>query len=95
MVSESKTQKDQEIEMLRAELELLMKERECLLRVSGAAAGFIANMDIQALPQSAYEAADVLAQSLNMVPEDTLQDALAAVKAEVELDILERRRNRR
>jgi hypothetical protein len=95
VASTSKTQKDQEIEMLRAELELLMKEREGLLRVAGAAAGFIANMDIQALPHSAYEAADVLAQSLNGVPEDTLQDALAAVKAKVELDILERRRSRR
>ena len=81
--------------MLRGELELLMKERERLLRVAGAAASFVANMDIQALPPSVYEAADVLAQSLNGVHEDTLQEALAAVKAEVELDILERRRTRR
>ena len=33
---------EQEISMLRAELELLMKERQALMQVAGAAAGFIA-----------------------------------------------------
>ena len=36
------SEKDQEIEMLRAEVELLMRERDSLLRVAGAAAGFVA-----------------------------------------------------
>jgi hypothetical protein len=87
--------KDEEIAMLRAELELLMKEREGLLRIAGAAAAFIANMDVQALPRGAYEAADKLAESLNGVPDDTLKDALGAVKAKVEFDIVERRQRER
>jgi len=87
--------KDQEIEMLRAEVEMLMKERESLVRVTGAAAAFVANMDIHALPRSAYEAADLLAQCVNGVPEDTLADALRSVHAEVALDVPERRRKPR
>jgi hypothetical protein len=86
---------DQDISMLRAELELLMKEREGLLKIAGAAAAFIANMDVRALPRGAYEAADMLAESLNEVPDDTLKDALATVKAEVEFDIVERRKRER
>ena len=74
-------QKDQEITMLRAELEILMREREALLRVVGAAAGFVANMATASLPPEAYEAAELLAQNLNAVPEETLQDALQAVHA--------------
>jgi hypothetical protein len=89
------SEKDQEIEMLRAEVEMLMKERDCLLRVAGAAAGFVANMDIRALPKSTYEAADFLAQCVNGIPEDTLTDALASVRAEVALDVPERRRTPR
>jgi hypothetical protein len=88
-------QKEQEIAMLRTELELLMKERQGLLKIAGAAAAFIANMDAQALPKAAYEAADLLAESLNSVPDETLRDALTAIKAEVEFDILDRRKRHR
>ena len=85
----------QEIAMLRAEVEILMRERETLLRVAGAAAGFVANMDSRALPAHAYEAADLLAKCVNVMSEDTLRDALAAVRAEVALDIVDRRREPR
>lgn len=73
--------KDQEIAMLRAELELLMKERQALLQVAGAATGFIAELDSFDVPRAAMEAAELLAERVNALPEETLQDALNAVKA--------------
>lgn len=85
----------QEINMLKGELEMLIKERQALLRVSGAAAAFIANMDIKALPKHAYEAADLLAQMVNAIPEDTLRDSLDSVRAQVALDISDRRKKPR
>lgn len=73
--------KDQEIAMLRSELELLMRERQALLQVAGAATGFIAELDSFDIPKSAMEAAELLAHHVNSLPEETLQDALNAVKA--------------
>jgi hypothetical protein len=67
--------KDQEIAMLRAELELLMKERQALLQVAGAATGFIAELDSFDVPRAAMEAAELLAERVNALPEETLQDA--------------------
>jgi len=72
-----------EINMLRAELELLMRERQSLLKVTGAAAGLIAEMDSHDLPVSTIEAADLLATIINGLNEETLQDALSAVNAEI------------
>ena len=72
-----------EINMLRTELELLMRERQSLLRVAGAAAGLIAEMDSHDLPISTVEAADILATTINGLTEETLQDALNAVHAEI------------
>lgn len=82
---------EQESALLREEVEILMREREALLVVAGAAAGFVANMEAQSLPRFAYEAAELMAQALNRIPEDTLRDALAAVGAEVAVDGPERR----
>ncbi|NNM83440.1 MAG: hypothetical protein HKL98_12690 [Burkholderiales bacterium] len=73
---------EQEISMLRAEVEMLMSERNKLLRVAGAAAVFVANLDSEKLPPEAYEAAEMLSICLNEVSEDTLQDALERVNAE-------------
>jgi hypothetical protein len=73
--------KDQEISMLRSEIEMLMSERRTLLIVTGAAAVFVANMDSKSLPQETYESAEMLAEGLNALPEDTLRDALDVVKA--------------
>ncbi|MDO9281670.1 MAG: hypothetical protein Q7T88_04740 [Methylotenera sp.] len=72
-----------EINMLRTELELLMRERESLLRVTGAAAGLIAEMDSHDLPIRTIEAADLLATTINSLSEESLQDALSAVHAEI------------
>jgi hypothetical protein len=87
--------KDNELRMLRDELQSILKERDLLLRVSGAAAVFLANMDANALPKHVLEAADILAQMVNAVPEDVLEEALESVQAEVALDVPERRRGAR
>jgi hypothetical protein len=76
--------RDQEILMLRRELEILMGERQTLLRVVGSAAALIASLDSKRLPVGAVEAADMVATSINALAEDTLQDALASVRAEIE-----------
>ena len=72
-------QQNEEIAMLRAELEGLMHERTHLLRTVGAAAVFVANMDSKSLPESAFEAAEMLAASLNQLDEECLKEALEAV----------------
>lgn len=69
--------------MLRAELELLMKERETLLKIAGVAAGLIAELNTTDLPIRTVEAADLLATTINQLPEDLLQDALDAVNATI------------
>ena len=74
---------EQEIHMLRSEVEMLMKERQSLLKVAGAAAGLIAELDSHDLPQDTVEAADLLATSVNTLSEETLQDALGAVRAAI------------
>lgn len=74
---------ENEISLLRKELELLMLERQSLLRVTGAAAGLIAEMDSHDLPISTVEAADLLATTINKLSEETLQDALSSVHAEI------------
>ena len=79
-------QRDQEIAMLRRELEMLMGERQALLRVAGAAAVMIASMDSKRLPVGAIESADLVATTINDLSEETLQDALSAVNAEIEED---------
>ncbi|MCB4361273.1 hypothetical protein [Quatrionicoccus australiensis] len=76
--------RDQEISMLRHELEMLMSERQSILRIVGAAAALIACLDSKRLPVGAIEAADVVATSINCLSEETLQDALNAVHAEIE-----------
>lgn len=76
--------RDQEIIMLRRELEMLMGERQNLLRVVGATAALIACLDSKRLPVGAVESADLVATSINGLSEETLQDALNAVRAEIE-----------
>lgn len=76
--------RDQEIVMLRRELEILMGERQNLLRVVGATAALIASLDSKRLPLGAVESADLVATSINALSEETLQDALHAVSAEIE-----------
>lgn len=75
--------KNQEITMLRHEMELLMAERQMLLRIAGAAAAFVAELDTKQLPTDTYEAAEYLAEFLNDLNEESLRDSLEAVKAHV------------
>jgi hypothetical protein len=65
--------------MLSKEIEILMAERSRLLRVAGAAAQFVAVMNAKKLPENVATEADILAESVNALAEDTLRDALAAV----------------
>ncbi|MCC7548455.1 MAG: hypothetical protein IT532_11880 [Burkholderiales bacterium] len=78
----SDLQREQELSMLRAELEMLMAEREHLLRTVGAAAMFVAKMDdhVDVLPKDSYDAAYFVAQAVNTLPEETLNDALESVR---------------
>jgi hypothetical protein len=72
----------QEVELLSQEIEMLMAERARLLRVVGAAAVLVANADAAKLQPNAVEAAELLSETLNALPEETLKDALDAVHAE-------------
>lgn len=74
---------NEEVTLLRKELELLMSERHRLLQVAGAAAVLVANLDTESLPQEqdTIDAAEMLAESLNSLPDETLKDALDAVQA--------------
>jgi hypothetical protein len=65
--------------MLSQEIELLMAERSRLLRVAGAAAQFVAVMDSRNLPEKVATEAEILAESVNALPEDTLKDALVSI----------------
>ena len=76
---------DQEIAMLREELEMLMAERNSLLKVVGAASVLMANTDGRNLPAEAAEAAEMLSKLVNELPEETLSEALASVHAETRL----------
>lgn len=80
----SNEQHAQEIAMLRAEIEMLMSERQTLLRATGAAAVFVANLDSESLPEDTYVVADILAHALNDLTEDTLRDALELVQPAIE-----------
>ena len=65
--------------MLSKEIDILMAERARLLRVAGAAAQFVAVMDGKKLPGDVATEAEILAESVNALPEDTLKDALGAI----------------
>ncbi len=75
-------QREQELGMLRSELEMLMAERQRLLRTVGAAAMFVAKLDTHVLPENTYEAADILAATINALPEESLRDAVEVVRKE-------------
>ncbi len=79
---------NQEVRLLREEIELLMSERQNLLQVVGAAAVLVANLDSDTLPQDqdTIDAAELLAESLNGLSEESLRDALEAVRAEFDPD---------
>ena len=73
---------EQEIAMLRGELEMLMAERSSLLKVVGAASVLMANTDGRDLPAEAADAAEMLSRLVNALPEESLREALESVQAE-------------
>ena len=78
--------KEDEVRLLREEIEMLMGERRMLLQVTGAAAVFVANLDTDSLPDEVdtIDAAEMLAEQLNGLPEETLKDALESVRAQLD-----------
>ena len=74
----------QEVALLSKEIEMLMNERGRLLRVVGAAAVLVANTEARNFPSAAMGAAEMLSETLNALPEETLKDALESVQAEAE-----------
>jgi len=77
---------EDELRLLREEVEMLMVERRQLLQVTGAAAVFVANLDTEILPDDVdtIDAAEMLAEQLNGLAEETLKEALDSVRAEVD-----------
>jgi len=73
--------KEQEVSMLRSEIEMLISERQSLLKTVGAAARFVACLDSSILPKEACKTAKILSKSLNQLNDETLRDALEKVKA--------------
>lgn len=71
---------EREISMLRAEIEMLMSERQSLLKIAGIAALLVAELDNKLLPQNVREFASELSASLNDLSEETLSDALEKVR---------------
>jgi hypothetical protein len=68
------------VQMLRSEIELMMSDRDALLKAAGAAARFVEKVNIARLPVSAIPLAEALAASVNALSEDTLKDALTLAK---------------
>ncbi len=77
-------QRPKSLNMLGHELDILMGERQALLKVVGATAAFIASLDSRLLPPGAIQSADLVATAINTLPDETLREALAAVHAEIE-----------
>ena len=77
-------QRSEKATMLGRELDILMGERQTLLQVVGAAAALVASLDSRVLPPAAVRSAELVASTLNALSEETLSDALAAVRAEIE-----------
>jgi hypothetical protein len=65
--------------MLGQEIEILLADREKLLRVAGAAAQFVAVLESAKLSESVATEAEILAECVNALSEDSLRDALAAI----------------
>ncbi len=68
------------VQMLRSEIELMVSDRDALLRIAGAAAKFVEKVNITKLPVSAIPFAEALASSVNALSEDSLKEALSAIK---------------
>lgn len=68
------------VAMLRSEIEIMMSDREALLRVAGAAAKLVEILNIGRLPVSAIPFAEALSLGVNALSEDSLKEALEMQK---------------
>jgi hypothetical protein len=68
------------VQMLRSEIEIMMNDREALLRVAGAAAKFVEQVNIAKLPVSVVPLAEAVSANVNKLSEDSLKDALDSLK---------------
>jgi pilus assembly protein TadC len=68
------------IEMLRSEIELMVSDRDALLRIAGAAAKFVEKVNITKLSVSVIPLAEALSSSVNALTEETLKESLTAIK---------------
>ncbi|MBL8513940.1 MAG: hypothetical protein JNJ55_08100 [Betaproteobacteria bacterium] len=75
-----KNDESPDVAMLRSEIEMLMADRERLLRIAGAAAKFVEKVNIAKLPVSAIPLAEAVAANVNALSEETLREALLTVK---------------
>lgn len=66
--------------MLTNEIEMLMADRQKLLRIAGATAKFVEKVSIEKLPLSLVPLAEAMAENVNDLPEETLREALLTVK---------------
>lgn len=66
--------------MLTSEIELLMADRQRLLKLAGAAAKFVEKVNIEKLPMSVVPLAEAIASSVNDLSEETLREALLSLK---------------
>lgn len=66
--------------MLTSEIELLMADRQTLLKLDGAAAKFVEKVNIEKLPISVVPLAEAIATSVNDLSEETLREALLSLK---------------
>jgi tRNA G18 (ribose-2'-O)-methylase SpoU len=73
----------QEVEFLSEEVEMLMQERAMLLNVAGAAAVLISHVTVKNLSPEVVASAEKLSEALNVLREETLQDALDTLHGEV------------
>jgi hypothetical protein len=62
--------------LLATEIELIIRERERLLRAAGAAATLFSRLDIRDFPNEARESVRRLGAVLDALPEETLTDAI-------------------
>ncbi|GAB4121510.1 MAG: hypothetical protein Fur0040_01610 [Sideroxydans sp.] len=69
-----------EVQLLSREIEMLMAERASLLKVAGAAAMLVDSVEVGLLPADAVEPAEKISEYLNALSEETLRDALEAVR---------------
>ncbi|MCU0869028.1 MAG: hypothetical protein MUF30_05395 [Burkholderiales bacterium] len=81
--------------LLRSQIEILEAEREALMKTVGAAAVLVANIDAESLPPEAWNAADLLADAINAMPEALIGESLELVRPLVEKDLASGRRRTR